>query len=117
MLDAKMMMQSKPQTRGSMLRNGNRHDAVVREIPSATAVLFRDEFGMTLPLRYATLTCWRDFSRQVPSPIAQSDKPLRLKAHAIPLDEAYIASIGPKKSRRLSSVAAEPSKSGLARCC
>jgi hypothetical protein len=55
MLDVRMMMQSKPQTRGSTLRNGIRHDAVVREIPSATAVLFRDEFGMTLPLRYTYL--------------------------------------------------------------
>jgi len=52
MLDVRMMMQSNPQTKGSTLRNGIRHDAVVREIPSATAVLFRDEFGMTLPLRY-----------------------------------------------------------------
>jgi len=68
MLDVRMIMQSNPQTRGSTLRNGIRHDAAVREIPPATAVLFRDEFGMTLP--YATITWWLYLSRQAPSPTA-----------------------------------------------
>ena len=48
------MMQSTHQTKGSTLRNGIRHDAVVREIPSAATVLFLDEFGMTH--LYATLS-------------------------------------------------------------
>jgi hypothetical protein len=49
MLDAIMIRQSKPQTRGSTLRNGIRHDPVAREIAPATTVLSLDEFGMTHP--------------------------------------------------------------------
>jgi hypothetical protein len=47
------MMQSRHQTKGSTLRNGIRHDDLAREIPSTTAVLYLDEFDMTL--LYATL--------------------------------------------------------------
>lgn len=66
-----MMMQSKPQTKGSTLRNGIRHDAVAREIPSATTVLFLDEFGMTL--LYATLDVTVSTIRSGAFPIAQPD--------------------------------------------
>lgn len=48
--------------------NGMRQDVVDREIPSATAVLFRDEFDMRPP--DATTTWWLYSSRQAPSPTA-----------------------------------------------
>jgi hypothetical protein len=80
-------MQSRPQTRGSILRKGIRQDAVVREIPSATAVLFRDEFGMTLPLRYNYLVAL--FISPGAFPIARSDQPLRMKARSNPVDGIF----------------------------
>jgi hypothetical protein len=91
MLDVKMMMQSRLQTRGCTLRKGIRHDAVVREIPSATAVLFRDEFGMTLPLRY-------NLPDGLLISIACLDGCLRMNARSKAVDQASFAPIGPNVS-------------------
>ena len=91
------MMQSKPQTRGCTARNGIRHDAVVREIPTATAVLFRDEFGMTLPLRYTYLVALFISRGGFPDRVIELAPLSESRSNA--LDEAYFASIGPNVSR------------------